>query len=74
MQVSVVSTNTLGAVFNTKANSRNSNEYFLETSLNSTDTYSKTVADKQNDVYNSIFEWKNFCHSQIEKGYFDIIA
>jgi hypothetical protein len=35
------------------------------------------VAKQNSDMkslFNSINEWKNFCHSQMDKGNFDIIA
>ena len=74
MQVSAVSAKSTTMVFNTKANSHYC-DGVSETFSNYINTKSKTISSKkQDEIYDSINEWKNFCHSQIEKGYFDIIA
>lgn len=72
MQVSAVLANSFSSVFNTRASHRNFDGYvdFSNTYLNS---LTKQQEEKRN-VYDSINEWKNFCHSQIAKGHLDVIA
>lgn len=71
MQVSAVSTNSFSKVFNTKANNRSGDNY-SETALCG-NLYSDTVLENKNKLFDSINEWKYFCHAQIEKGNFDVI-
>lgn len=74
MQVSAVSANSSKTVFNTRANYRageNSNENVLN-HLNK--TVKSNNFENKNRVFDSINEWKNFCHRQIEKGNLDIVV
>lgn len=73
MQVSAVSANTTKAVLNTKVNSRGS-EYYIEFALNNLNSYPKNESNNKSNLYDSITEWKNFCHAQIEKNNLDIMA
>lgn len=74
MQVSAISSSSCKTVFNTRVNSRGGDNY-AETSFSNLNSYSKKSASlKQSQLFDSINEWKNFCHSQIEKGKFDVIA
>ena len=47
-----------------------------DTTFNALSSYQKkNESDKDlNKIYQSINEWKDFCHSQIAKGKLDIIA
>ena len=74
MLVSAVSASSLKTVFNTgikKQIKDNSNDnafvYFNDSPGNIT-------VENQMKIFESINEWKNFCHNQIEQGKFDIIA
>ena len=50
-------------------------ENSADTSFNSTQPNLKKIQDKKlNEIYDSINEWKNFCHEQILGGKLDIIA
>ena len=50
-------------------------ENSADTSFNSTQPTQKKIQDKKlNEIYDSINEWKNFCHEQILGGKLDIIA
>lgn len=73
MQVSAVSANSSKTVFNTKANKAGEENIGISFSNLETSTKNNKV-DSRKDLFNSINEWKYFCHSQIEKGYLDIIA
>ena len=74
MLVSAISANNNITVFNTNINSRGG-ERFADTSDEIVTTLStKNVSEKQAKLYDSINEWKLFCHSQIEKGKLDIIV
>ena len=73
MQVSAVSISTLKTVFNTKANNK-AYENNAEANVNHLNSKSKNnKLDNNKKLYDSINEWKNFCHRQIEKGNFDVI-
>lgn len=75
MQVSTVSTNSVKNVFNTRANSRSVDNH-TETSksyINPLQNKNSKTNDR-NKLFESINEWKYFCHEQIEKGNLDIIA
>ena len=73
MQVSAVSTNSTKTVFNTRAGNR-INENHRETGLASTKPSSKNSnIINRNKLFDSINEWKLFCHRQIEKGNLDVI-
>ena len=74
MQVSAISANSCQTVFNTKINSRGGDSY-IDTYLTYLNSNPKNNSiDNQAKVFESINEWKNFCHSQIEQGKLDIIA
>lgn len=72
MQVSAILSNYCQTVSNAGVNSKGS-DYYSETAFNSLNSR-KNTNDKQNKMFDAINEWKNFCHSQIEKGKFDVIA
>lgn len=72
MLVSAISYNSCQTVFNTGAKAK-SGDCFVDTVFNSLNSR-KSVSDKQNKLFDSINEWKNFCHSQIEQGKLDIIV
>ncbi len=73
MQVSAVSANSSRTVFNTKANrTGDDNTGIAFSNLEASSQNSKV--ENRDKLFNSINEWKNFCHRQIEKGYLDIIA
>ena len=55
--------------------SRNNYDCVADTSFNSIQSTPKKSQDKKlNEIYDSINEWKNFCHEQILGGKLDIIA
>ena len=72
MQVSAVSINSSNSVFNTKASNRTWDSY-QDASLKVSTPKAVSTKEKQEKLFNSINEWKNFCHAQIEKGNFDVI-
>lgn len=54
---------------------KNRNNDTADTSFNSLQPSSKHSQEKKlSEIYNSINEWKTFCHEQILKGKLDIIA
>lgn len=71
MQVSAVSFNSANTVFNTRANNRILDNY-TETSFGFNTP--QNITEDRAKLFDSINEWKYFCHSQIEKGHLDIIA
>lgn len=71
MLVSAISANN-NTVFNTRVNSRGGDSY-TETALSFLNSNSQ-AASKQSKIFDSINEWKNFCHKQIEQGKFDVIV
>lgn len=74
MQVSAVSANSSKTVFNTKANNRAGDEG-TGISFNNLEASSKNnKLENKDKLFDTINEWKYFCHSQIEKGKFDVIA
>ena len=74
MQVSAVSANSSKTVFNTKANNRAGDEN-TGISFSNLDSFSKNnKINDRNKLFDSINEWKYFCHSQIEKGNLDVIV
>lgn len=72
MQVSAVSINSSNSVFNTKASNRNWDSY-KEANLKISTPKAVSNKEKQSKLFDSINEWKNFCHAQIEKGNLDVI-
>ena len=72
MQVSAVSANSSNSVFNTRAN-KFSFDGFSDFS-NFCLTPSNQKIEDRVELYESINEWKSFCHSQICKGKLDVIA
>ena len=73
MRVSAVTLSSQQTFFNTKINSRKANKNQSLTSK-SLKTTSKTNLKDYEKLYDSINEWKYFCHQQIEKGKLNIIA
>ena len=72
MLVSAISANN-NTFFNTRVNSRGG-EAYTETALSFLNSNSQSTSNKQSKLFDSINEWKNFCHKQIEQGKFDVIA
>ena len=72
MLVSAITSNSCQTVFNTNSKVKNT-ECYTDTAFNSLNSR-KNVSEKQNRLFDSINEWKYFCHHQIEQGKFDIIA
>lgn len=78
MLISAISSNIIAP--NTKINpiskvNRKNYENLADTSFNSTQSVPKNKQDKKlNEIYDSINEWKYFCHEQILGGKLDIIA
>ena len=72
MQVSAILSNYCQTVSNSGVNSKGVDNC-AETSFNSLNSR-KYTNDKQSKLFDSINEWKYFCHSQIEKGIFDVIV
>ena len=75
MQVSAVSANSSkNNVFNTKANNRARDEN-TGISFSNLDSFSKNnKINDRNKLFDSIYEWKYFCHSQLEKGNLEVIV
>lgn len=74
MLVSAISSSSLNTVFNTRINTRGGDNY-TETGLEYLNLYpTKNVAENKDNLFESINEWKYFCHAQIEKGNFDIVV
>ena len=73
MQVSAVSINSSKTIFNTKANNRAGDEN-TEISFSNLNSSKNSKIDNRSTLLESINEWKYFCHSQIEKGNFDVIV
>lgn len=73
MRVSAVSLNSQQTFFNIK-NSRKVNSNNSEPASKALKNPSKTDFQKNNKIYDSINEWKYFCHQQIEQGKLNIIA
>ena len=72
MQVSAISMNYYRAYYNQKINSRGNDN--IESSKPNTSTPVQKSNDNKEKLFESINEWKNFCHKQIEQGRLDIIA
>ncbi len=72
MLVSAISSNSCQSVLDSTNKVKNA-DYYTDTVFNSLNSR-RVLSDKQSKVFDSINEWKYFCHSQIEKGKFDIIA
>ena len=78
MLISAISANRLA--FNYKVMpcnkvSSKGNDNTADKSFNSLQPSNKTTPDKKlYDIYESINEWKTFCHEQILNGKLDIIA
>ena len=71
MQVSAITMNYYQAYYNQKINSRgNDNTEFLNLKL----TSQVQKNNNQEKLFESINEWKEFCHHQIEQGKLDIFA
>lgn len=51
------------------------NESYTDTTFNSLAPYRRAgLNNEMAKIFNSINEWKGFCHKQIENGKLDIIA
>lgn len=76
MLVSAISTNHYSKVWDYNIKENNDSDTAGDTTFNSLTPYSrKTNTEKgKKQVFDSINEWKNFCHSQILKGKLDVIA
>ena len=77
MLISAISANiiTPNTRVNPSAKISKKNENTADTSFNSTQPNQKKIQDKKlSEIYDSINEWKNFCHEQILGGKLDIIA
>lgn len=72
MRVSAISMNYYRAYYNQKINSRGNDN--TEISKTNSSNPSQKNNDNKEKIFESINEWKNFCHSQIEQGKLDIIA
>ncbi len=73
MLVSAISANNQ-TVNNIRVNSRGGDNV-SETSYNYINSFAgKMSADRQSRLFDSINEWKYFCHRQIEKGNLDLIV
>ena len=71
MLVSAISLSSSQTVFNTRSFNYDNAEI---TSNYSSQYYKQNTTNNREKLFDLINEWKFFCHSQIEKGYFDIIA
>lgn len=71
MLVSAISSNTMVRALNTKGNDQTG-----DTAFGFLTSYAKrnSVDKDMCKLYDSIYEWKNFCHKQIENGKLNIIA
>ena len=59
--------------YNTRDSRRN--EFYTDTTFNSLAPLKKYYLNSDMDrIFDSINEWKGFCHRQISKGKLDIIA
>jgi len=76
MLVSAISVNRCSNVWNYNLKKNTDNDNICDTTFNSLTPYSKKNGLDKNraNVYESINEWKNFCHAQISKGKLDVIA
>ena len=58
-----------------KARDSRRNEFYTDTTFNSLSPYKKTNSNSDmTKVFDSINEWKGFCHKQIVGGKLDVIA
>lgn len=75
MLVSAVSASSFQTVFNTRIKKEENSKDLKDTNINVSDKASdnKAGANKIN-IFDSINEWKYFCHEQILQGKMDIIA
>ena len=77
MLVSAISTSHYSNVWNYNILKSNDGDNVGDTTFNSLTPYSNKRASLEKNrkqVFESINEWKNFCHAQISKGKLDIIA
>ena len=74
MQVSTVTANSSRTVFNTKASNKTWDNFNkVDAKFERLNSSKISSVDNKSKMYDSINEWKNFCHAQIEKGNFDVI-
>jgi len=58
-----------------KARDSRRNESYTDTTFNSLAPYRKAGSSSDmTRIFNSINEWKGFCHKQIQNGKLDVIA
>ena len=78
MQVSAInSQNNIGYTLSNSIFYNRSSEYIADTSFNSLTPYTSkkaTSSDKLPYVFDSVNQWKNFCHQRILGGKLNIIA
>ena len=72
MLVSAVSLTNCQTIFSND-NKPKINDYYADTAFNSLNS-KKIINERQSKVFDSINEWKNFCHQQIEQGKLDVIV
>ena len=74
MLVSAVSANSFQTIYKKKVN-RKGVENYIETLNSSINSLPKNpVKNNRAELFDSINEWKYFCHAQIASGKLDIIA
>ena len=74
MLVSAISLSSCNTVFNTRINSRGGDNSAGTAQINSDSFVSNTKENDRKKLFDSINEWKYFCHEQIKKGNFDVIV
>ena len=76
MLVSAISTGHYSTVWNYNLVRNNDSDIVSDTTFNALTPFSKRISAERSkkQIFDSINEWKNFCHSQILKGKLDIIA
>lgn len=71
MLVSAVSANNIQTVFSTRIKNQDS---AMKEAFKVVSETPENVTEEKNSIFDSINEWKYFCHEQILKGKMDIIA
>lgn len=72
MLVSAVSANSIQTVFTTGIKTQE--DAIKKTAFNLLQDAPENSTEDKTSLYDSINEWKNFCHKQILEGKLDIIA
>ena len=74
MLVSAISSSSCKSLSNLRINSRGG-ENCTELALNDLSSIStNNQSENKSKIFDSINEWKYFCHAQIEKGNLDVIV